>query len=232
MNPADGAIDLSDATASSVHPIHPDDLPALVDATAQSGLRLARVELADCDGKAELLRRIAAALEFPSGFGHNWDALSDSLRDLDWLPATGHVLLFEHAEHLRDRAEDDYDVLLDILDDAAAAWALRDTPFFAFLALAGDDDDASDEEDDDHAAAQADDASAPPDIVFVLDGEHVELNQLLKLIGLVDSGGAGKALVASGAVRVDGAQELRKTCKIRAGQRVMVDGIRIDVQSE
>ena len=64
---------------------------------------------------------------------------------------------------------------------------------------------------------------------FELDGEYVELNQLLKLCGLVDSGGAGKAVVASGAVRVDGAVELRKTCKIRAGQVVELDGARIRV---
>ena len=64
---------------------------------------------------------------------------------------------------------------------------------------------------------------------FVLDGEHVELNQLLKLCGLVDSGGAGKAVVASGAVRVDGEVELRKTCKIRTGQVVELDGARIRV---
>jgi ribosome-associated protein len=59
-------------------------------------------------------------------------------------------------------------------------------------------------------------------IDFQLDRDFVELNQLLKLAGLVDSGGAGKALVASGVVRVDGAVELRKTCKIRAGQVVRV----------
>lgn len=66
---------------------------------------------------------------------------------------------------------------------------------------------------------------------FELDGEYVELNQLLKLIGLVDSGGAGKALVASGAVRVDGAVELRKTCKIRDGQVVALDDIEIHVRA-
>jgi ribosome-associated protein len=64
---------------------------------------------------------------------------------------------------------------------------------------------------------------------FDLDRDHVELHQLLKLVGLVDSGGAGKHLVASGAVRVDGAVELRKTCKIRAGQTVEIDGTTIDV---
>ena len=61
-------------------------------------------------------------------------------------------------------------------------------------------------------------------IDFELDRDHVELNQLLKLAGLCDSGGAGKALVASGAVRVDGVTELRKTCKIRLGQEDAVEG--------
>jgi ribosome-associated protein len=64
---------------------------------------------------------------------------------------------------------------------------------------------------------------------FRLERDFIELNQLLKLTGLCDSGGAGKALVASGAVRVDGVVELRKTCKIRAGQRVELDDVRIDV---
>lgn len=64
---------------------------------------------------------------------------------------------------------------------------------------------------------------------FTLDREFVELNQLLKLAGLADSGGAGKALVASGGVRVDGAVELRKTAKIRAGQTVRVGASEIRV---
>lgn len=66
-------------------------------------------------------------------------------------------------------------------------------------------------------------------IDFELDRDFVELNQLLKLAGLCDSGGAGKQLVASGAVRVDGAVESRKTAKIRAGQRVSVGDVEIRV---
>ena len=57
--------------------------------------------------------------------------------------------------------------------------------------------------------------------------DFIELNQLLKLCGLAGSGGEGKHLVASGAVSVDGAVELRKTCKIRAGQRVRAGDQRI-----
>ena len=66
-------------------------------------------------------------------------------------------------------------------------------------------------------------------LTFELDREFVELNQLLKLTGLCDSGGAGKQLVASGAVRVDGVVELRKTCKIHAGQRVTLGDVEIEV---
>jgi ribosome-associated protein len=67
------------------------------------------------------------------------------------------------------------------------------------------------------------------EIEFTLNGEFVELNQLLKLVGLCDSGGAGKQVVASGDVSVDGQQELRKTAKIRAGQVVTMGDVRIEV---
>ncbi|MDO9371706.1 MAG: RNA-binding S4 domain-containing protein [Gammaproteobacteria bacterium] len=66
---------------------------------------------------------------------------------------------------------------------------------------------------------------------FRLIGEFVELNQLLKLTGVCDSGGAGKMLVAGGGVSVDGKAELRKTCKIRAGQVVSVGDVRISVMA-
>lgn len=71
-----------------------------------------------------------------------------------------------------------------------------------------------------------------PKIEFPLDRDHVELHQLLKLVGLADSGGRGKAIVASGAVTVDGAVELRKTCKIRAGQVVRIEDVEIRVTGQ
>ncbi|GCB03773.1 RNA-binding S4 domain-containing protein [Ralstonia sp. SET104] len=69
-----------------------------------------------------------------------------------------------------------------------------------------------------------------PNIDFALTTEYIELHKLLKLTGVVDSGGAGKAVVADGAVTVDGQTELRKTAKIRAGQVVMLGDVRIAVQ--
>jgi len=64
---------------------------------------------------------------------------------------------------------------------------------------------------------------------FPLRGEFVALCDLLKLAGVADSGGQGKALVASGEVMVDGRPEDRKTAKIRAGQLVECRGVQINV---
>jgi ribosome-associated protein len=68
-------------------------------------------------------------------------------------------------------------------------------------------------------------------IDFELRGEYVTLDALLKAIGVAPSGGAAKLMVAEGRVEVDGREELRKTCKIRAGQVVSVTGVRIKVMA-
>ncbi len=66
-------------------------------------------------------------------------------------------------------------------------------------------------------------------IEFTLEHDYVELNQLLKLVGLCGSGGMGKAIVASGIVSVNGEIELRKTCKIVAGNIVRIEDHEIHV---
>ncbi|HZT55629.1 MAG TPA: RNA-binding S4 domain-containing protein [Burkholderiaceae bacterium] len=66
-------------------------------------------------------------------------------------------------------------------------------------------------------------------IDFALRGDHIALDALLKATGLAPSGGIAKAMVADGLVQVDGRDELRKTCKIRAGQVVSLRGARVRV---
>ncbi len=67
---------------------------------------------------------------------------------------------------------------------------------------------------------------------FDLDGEYVELKQLLKLTDLVSSGGEAKMLISDGQVLVDGQVELRKACKIRAGQQVQFGDTVINVLAD
>lgn len=68
-------------------------------------------------------------------------------------------------------------------------------------------------------------------IDFELRGPFITLDSLLKVTCIADSGGAAKAMIARGDVQVDGQQELRKTCKIRAGQVVSLGGMKIVVRA-
>ena len=64
---------------------------------------------------------------------------------------------------------------------------------------------------------------------FAVQGDHIQLDQLLKAAGLVASGGEAHAAVEAGAVRVDGAVERRKRAKLRAGQKVSFSGEVLDL---
>jgi len=66
--------------------------------------------------------------------------------------------------------------------------------------------------------------------VFELEGrEYIELNNLLKITGLCESGGMAKILISEGRVKVDNKVELRKRCKIRSGQIIEFDGQQVRV---
>jgi ribosome-associated protein len=64
---------------------------------------------------------------------------------------------------------------------------------------------------------------------FELRDAFIPLDALLKAVGLASSGGAAKAAIAAGQVSVDGQVEMRKRCKIRAGQVVTLAGTSIRV---
>jgi len=65
-----------------------------------------------------------------------------------------------------------------------------------------------------------------------LRGDYITLDALLKTTGLAASGGGAKAMIAEGRVQVDGREELRKTCKVRAGQVVQVGDARVRVLAD
>lgn len=66
---------------------------------------------------------------------------------------------------------------------------------------------------------------------FKLEGrEYIELTDLLKVAGVFHSGGMAKTAVAEGLVTVDGRPELRRRCKVRAGQVVGYEGRTIMVR--
>ena len=68
-------------------------------------------------------------------------------------------------------------------------------------------------------------------IDFALRGDFIPLDALLKATGIAPSGGFAKSMVAAGKVQVDGQLELRKTCKLRAGQVVSLTGVRVRIEA-
>lgn len=133
---------LADPTQAGAYFVDARDTEALAQAGAALEFAVARIDLDGCSDKTELLRRVAAALNFPDWFGHNWDALADALEDLSWLPAAGYVLLLKHAQDWQSQAGDDAATLLDILNESSALWAEQRKPFWALFPMPGERLDA------------------------------------------------------------------------------------------
>jgi ribosome-associated protein len=55
-------------------------------------------------------------------------------------------------------------------------------------------------------------------------GDMIRLGQLLKVAGIVDSGGEAKALIAGGEVTVNGEPETRRGRQMHAGDTLVAGG--------
>jgi hypothetical protein len=111
----------------------PADAHALRERAVAARLAWLETDLADARTKAQLLAAVARAAEFPAWFGHNWDALADSLRDLSWRPAGGYVLRMRNSAALQRALGADWTAFLEVLREAAGDWKLRGKPFVAFV---------------------------------------------------------------------------------------------------
>jgi len=66
---------------------------------------------------------------------------------------------------------------------------------------------------------------------FQLSGhEYIELNKLLKLMRLVESGGMANVVIEEGLVMVNGATELQKRKKLRVGDKVVFEDAEIVIK--
>lgn len=92
-------------------------------------IRVRSIDGGTIAGKADLMAALAEALEFPSGFGANWDAVDDYLRDLSWLQGGGYVLVVDGAERLWREQPRLAGGLLESWLFAAGHWARREVPF-------------------------------------------------------------------------------------------------------
>jgi len=83
--------------------------------------------------KEQLLTHMAVTLRFPKDFGHNWDALEESLTDLEWIDGEGYVIYYDHIDGLLDAHPDQFETLVEILRDAVASWKEDGTAMVVLL---------------------------------------------------------------------------------------------------
>lgn len=124
---------LADPAHSGIRFVDERERDAMAEAATAAGLKVVSVDLSSARDKHALIDALAAALDFPSTFGHNWDALADSLGDLSWLPAPGYMFLLDHARALREAAPHDIATLLEILEDATRSHADAGIPLWTVL---------------------------------------------------------------------------------------------------
>ena len=110
-----------------VHCVGPADRNALLAQMDRSQQAFIRIDLSRAHDKPAVMAALAAALHLPDYFGGNLDALADCLNDPDHAPA-GVVLL----EGLTDRPGLIRDDLLEVFEDAVAARAACQTPFWVY----------------------------------------------------------------------------------------------------
>lgn len=61
------------------------------------------------------------------------------------------------------------------------------------------------------------------ELQFELKGEYIELIQLLKAVGIAQTGGHAKMIVEDDCIKRNGEKETRKRAKIRKGDKIMVE---------
>jgi hypothetical protein len=102
-------------------------------AVEKAGFALFDADLKGVKGKQNLLNALAAASQFPPGFGANWDALADALCDLSWHRANGYVLLLRNASDTLGLSANDREIAQDIFADTVVYWRQHNKAFWVFF---------------------------------------------------------------------------------------------------
>ncbi len=126
---------LAQAENAGVFFVTNSDLEAIELASQHNDAFYGLIDLQHCHSRMVLLQAVAHAMNFPPSFGNNWDALADYLSDLNWLASEAFVLCFANADHYRDAHEEDFNTLIEILEETSTTWSAQNSPFWVFLSL-------------------------------------------------------------------------------------------------
>jgi hypothetical protein len=120
------SIDLKDLSNVAIHFFRPDEFKTNQD---HYGLVTMEGNIAKVRTEKDLFAVIAPAMKFPDYFGNNWDALDECLGDMNWMPASGYLLILYDAT--KGWSDNPYVLgrFVTIWLEAAKYWTGRQTPF-------------------------------------------------------------------------------------------------------
>ena len=124
---------LAEVTWECVHFCEFSSLRELPDLRV-AGFKIFEVDMNEISTKEQVLASIADAMCFPDYFGGNWDALEECLRDMEWSPASGYVLIVRNAESLWRRIPRVAAGLLQSWTFSAEEWSREGVPFHLVFA--------------------------------------------------------------------------------------------------
>ena len=109
------------------------DPKALQKLAKAKGFAFVHIDGKNIAGKDQLMNHVATALRLPKTFGHNWDALEESLVDLEWVDDDGFAIYYDHIDALLNGHPDQFETLVEIFRDAVASWKEDGTAMIVLL---------------------------------------------------------------------------------------------------
>ena len=114
---------LASKTPSGVYWLKDHDSIKDLDTAAKAAkLAFYHLEGAKIEGKEQFLNHASVVLHFPSDCGKNWDAFYDCLTDMEWAPAAGYLVYFDHTDAFASHHESQLETVVELFQDAVDFW--------------------------------------------------------------------------------------------------------------
>ena len=110
----------------------PGEARSVQSAAKKAGFTYFHIDGKSIERKEQFMNAVATALRLPKSFGLNWDALEESLTDLEG-DGDGYLIYFDHIDGLLTAHPDQFETLVEILRDAVESWKEDGTPMVVLL---------------------------------------------------------------------------------------------------
>ena len=101
-------------------------------AAKKAGYTFFHIDGKSIERKEQFMNAVATALRLPKSFGLNWDALEESLTELEG-DGDGYLIYYDHIDGLLNAHPDQFETLVEILRDAVESWKEDGTPMVVLL---------------------------------------------------------------------------------------------------